>query len=150
MKDLHDAINEAQHVLDAREGNEETQVRLMNLDLVQRFNGVKEAMQNGETVTLPDLRGEARDIDELYFAIAKHLDRVSDLLDTLPGSMDVLEQRRDQLKSDLEKLHTELEATKTTNLAEKQPTIKITRWFSSVCSRSLRSISTSSIGKMRS
>jgi hypothetical protein len=109
LKELHDSITEAQRV--EEEANRDDNAVLDGVQMNMRVGQIQNqlaAARIGGTIQGRDLRDEITDTAQVLVNAEQRFDRVSNMLDKLPGNTEALKAKRDELGHNLADLKSEV------------------------------------------
>jgi hypothetical protein len=124
LKDLRDTITEAQDIEKMNGLYDASTLHKVDLDMRLRTIRNQIAGQRiGGTTSRSDIQDEVTDVFQVYAIEKQRFDRVSNMIDKLPGHTETLKAVRDQLGKKLENLNSDIQDTSTKNLVTKDPNV---------------------------
>lgn len=124
LGELRDSISEAQHIEQLGDLNDQTVLNQVTENLrLRRLRIELMGARIGGPTAVGDLQSEVADTLNVYSTEESRFQRVSDMLDLLPGNTEPLKKRRDELKRQLEVLKDQIYENNKKSLTAKNPNI---------------------------
>jgi hypothetical protein len=124
LKELRDSVAEAQRIEEIGDQNDQTILNQVELNLRSRqLNLELTGARIGGPIATGDLQAEVVDTLKVFSAEESRFQRVSKMLDMLPGNTEPLKKQRDELKIKLSTLKNDINKNVTMSLTAKNPNI---------------------------